>query len=63
MVSRVGAWAEMVALFLLLYAGVPWAGLQIDRVLAIPPWPSPLPWFGLGGCLLGFAGLGWCFVL
>jgi protein-S-isoprenylcysteine O-methyltransferase Ste14 len=62
-VSRVGAWAEMVALFLLLYVGVPWAGLQIDRVLAIPPWPSPLPWLGLGLCILGFAGLGWCFLL
>jgi protein-S-isoprenylcysteine O-methyltransferase Ste14 len=63
MVSRAGAWAEMVALFFLLYAGVPWTGLQIDGALGIPPWPFPLRWLGLGLCSFGLAGLACCFVL
>lgn len=63
MPSGVRAWAEMVALFFLLYVGVPWAGLQIDRALSVPRWPSPFPWLGLGLFLVGLAGLGWCFVL
>lgn len=63
MASRAGPWATMMALFLVLYAGIPWAGLQIDRALRIPPWPFPLPWFGFVVFLLGLAGLAWCFVL
>jgi protein-S-isoprenylcysteine O-methyltransferase Ste14 len=63
MASRAGAWAEMVVLFLALYAGIPWAGQQIDRLLGVPPWPFPLVWFGLSLCLLGLSGLAWCFAL
>lgn len=63
MARRALAWAEMVVLFVLLYAGLPWAGLQLDRLLRIPPWPSPIPWTGLALLLLGVAGLGWCFFL
>ncbi len=57
------AWSEMSVLFALLYIGVPWAGLQVDRWLGIPRWPSPIPWLGLGLFAIGLAGLAWCFAL
>src|SRR6266487_2977416 len=60
---RIVAWSEMAVLFALLYIGVPWAGLQVDRWLGIPAWPWPLPWLGLGLFAIGVAGLGWCFAL
>lgn len=63
MPSRFVAWVAMLGLFSLLYAGIPWAGLQVDRALRLPAWPFPLPWFGLALFLLGLAGLVWCFVL
>ena len=63
MASRAGAWAQMVVLFLALYAGIPWAGLEMDRLFEVPPWPFPLPWFGLGLGFVGLAGLAWCFAL
>jgi protein-S-isoprenylcysteine O-methyltransferase Ste14 len=63
MASRAGAWASMLGLFALLYVGIPWAGLQMDPLLRMPPWPFPIPWFGLALFLLGLAGLAWCFVL
>ena len=50
-------------LFVALYAGVPWWGLQIDRTLRIAPWPAPIPWFGLVLLAFGFGVLAWCFVL
>ncbi len=60
---RIIAWGEMAILFALLYIGVPWAGLQVDRWLGIPRWPSPIPWLGLGLFAIGVVGLGWCFAL
>lgn len=63
MPSRAGAWAAMLGLFTLLYAGIPWAGLQIDRILGVPAWPFPFPWFGFVLFPLGLAGLAWCFLL
>ncbi len=63
MPRRIVAWGEMAVLFALLYVGVPWAGLQVDRWLAIPPWPSPIPWLGLAIFAIGAVGLGWCFAL
>ena len=60
---RIVAWSEMAVLFALLYIGVPWAGLQVDRWLGIPAWPWPLPWLGLGLFAIGVIGLGWCFAL
>jgi len=63
MAGRIVAWGEMAVLFALLYVGVPWAGLQVDRWLSIPPWPSPIPWLGLALFAVGVIGLGWCFAL
>ena len=63
MKRRALAWAEMILLFALLYAGIPWAGLQLDRFFGIPPWPAPIPWLGFGLFVFGVAGLVWCFVL
>lgn len=60
---RAIAWSEMVVLFFLLYVGVPWVGLQVDRLAGIPAWPFPIPWLGLGLMIVGFAGLAWCFSL
>ncbi|HEX9341248.1 MAG TPA: isoprenylcysteine carboxylmethyltransferase family protein [Thermoplasmata archaeon] len=60
---RIVAWSEMAVLFALLYVGVPWAGLQVDRWLRVAPWPSPIPWIGLGLFAVGVAGLAWCFAL
>ena len=61
--SRALAWLEMLGLFLLLYAGIPWVGVQVDRALRAPPWPPAIPWFGLGLLILGLGGLAWCFAL
>lgn len=63
MPSRAGAWAAMFGLFSLLYAGIPWTGLQIDRVLQVPAWPFPFPLLGLVLFPVGLAGLVWCFLL
>lgn len=63
MVRRAVAWLEMDALFTLLYVGVPFVGLQLDRLIGIAPWPEPIPWLGFGLSLAGVAGLLWCFVL
>src|SRR5205809_275901 len=61
--NRILAWLEMFGLFALLYVGIPYAGLWIDRILGL----SPLPIFvrGLGLILLsvGVAILAWCFAL
>src|SRR2546425_10739047 len=58
---RVLAWAEMFALFALLYVGIPWAGLTVDRVLGITALPSPARWVRSGPLVLGIPGLAWCF--
>jgi protein-S-isoprenylcysteine O-methyltransferase Ste14 len=57
------AWLEMFALFTALYVGIPFAGLQLDRWLALPPWPLPVRAVGLIFLVLGIAGLAWCFAL
>jgi len=61
--KRILAWSEMLVLFVLLYAGIPWAGLTIDGFLRIPAWPSPVRWIGPVLLVVGLAGLGWCFAL
>jgi len=63
MTSRNLAYFEMAVVFLLLYMGVPWVGLQFDRLFRVPPWPPPIPWIGLGLAIFGVVGLAWCFVL
>src|SRR2546430_11771967 len=60
---RIVAWSEMFALFVLLYVGITWAGLTVDRFLGIPAWPSPARWIGMVLLVLGIAGLAWCFAL
>src|SRR5437879_13118817 len=61
--KRILAWSEMLVLFVLLYVGIPWAGLTIDGLLKIPPWPSPVRWIGLTLLVVGLAGRGSCFAL
>jgi len=61
--KRILAWSEMLVLFVLLYVGIPWAGLTIDGLLKIPPWPSPVRWIGPILLVVGLAGLAWCFAL
>lgn len=53
----------MALLFLALYAGIAWIGLQIDRLLGIPRWPAPITWFGAVLFVLGVSFLTWCFAL
>ena len=61
--KRILAWSEMFMLFVLLYVGIPWAGLTIDGFLKLPSWPPPLRWIGLVLLVVGLAGLAWCFAL
>ena len=56
-------WLEMAALFTALYVGIPFAGLQLDRGLALAPWPLPIRAVGGIFLVLGIAGLAWCFAL
>jgi len=61
--KRILAWSEMIALFVLLYVGIPWVGLTIDSLFGVPPWPTLVHWIGLVLLILGIAGLAWCFAL
>lgn len=63
MKRRALAWGEIAFAFFLLYAGVPWVGLQLDRLFRIPPLPEPIRWIGLPFLIVGAAGLAWCFSL
>ena len=63
MTHRAVAWSEIAVLFLAMYAGIPWAGIQFDRLLRIPAWPMPIPWLGFGLLILGLGGLAWCIAL
>lgn len=60
---RTVAWSEMLVLFTVLYVGIPWVGLTIDRALGVPSWPAPIRWIGLLLVFVGVAGLAWCFAL
>ncbi len=57
------AWAESVALFVALYAGVPVVGRTFDGSLGWPPLPAPWTWLGLAPLLVGAVGIAWCFSL
>ncbi len=57
------AWAESVALFVALYAGVPVVGWTFDGWLGWPPLPAPWTWLGLAPLLVGAVGIAWCFSL
>jgi len=57
------AWLEMFGLFALLYVGIPYAGLRIDRVLDLPPLPIIVRGLGLILLSVGVAVLAWCFAL
>jgi protein-S-isoprenylcysteine O-methyltransferase Ste14 len=56
-------WIQMFALFIALYVGIPFAGLQLDRWIALPPWPLPVQALGVILLVLGIGGLAWCFAL
>jgi protein-S-isoprenylcysteine O-methyltransferase Ste14 len=57
------AWLEMFALFFLLYFGIPIAGLQLDGILGLPPWPLSVRALGIIVLTIGIAGLAWCIAL
>ena len=57
------AWLEMVAAFVLLYLGIPFVGLQVDRFVGLPEWPLSVRAFGILLLAIGMAGLAWCFSL
>src|SRR5882762_4259489 len=61
--KRIVAWSEMFVLFVLLYVGIPWAGLTIDGFLRISLWPLPVRWLGVALLVAGLTGLAWCFAL
>ena len=63
MANRATAWLESVGLFLLLYLGVPAAGLTADRILGWPPLPELLRWLGTIPLAVGAAAIAWCFSL
>jgi protein-S-isoprenylcysteine O-methyltransferase Ste14 len=63
MERRIIAWAGTAALFVALYAGVPLAGLAVDRGVGLEPFPLTVRLAGPILVVVGFAGLGWCFVL
>ena len=60
---RIVAWSGAAVLFLALYAGVPLAGLAIDRALGLASPPIPLRLAGPVLVFAGAAGLAWCFLL
>ena len=61
--NRIVAWLEMFGLFALLYVGIPWAGLQLDQFVGLPPLPILVRGIGLILLSLGVAALAWCFAL
>jgi len=61
--NRILAWLEMFGLFALLYVGIPYAGLRIDRILGLPPLPIFVLGLGLILLSIGVAILAWCFAL
>jgi protein-S-isoprenylcysteine O-methyltransferase Ste14 len=61
--NRLLAWLEMIALFALLYVGIPWTGLQLDGIFGLPAVPILGRGIGLVLLAVGLAGLAWCFAL
>jgi protein-S-isoprenylcysteine O-methyltransferase Ste14 len=60
---RLAAWLEIGVLFVVLYAGVPLAGLGLDRVFGIGPVPISFRILGPILIVVGVVGLAWCFGL
>ncbi len=60
---RFAAWSGTAILFVALYAGVPLAGLAIDRALGLGTFAPAVRLLGLALLFSGVVGLGWCFVL
>src|SRR3989454_4442007 len=60
---RIMAWSGTAILFVALYAGVPLAGLAIDRPVGLGPLPPLVRLLGSPLIFAGLAGIGWCFVL
>src|SRR5437899_7665647 len=60
---RIAAWFGTAILFAALYAGVPLAGLAIDRTVGLSPLSLALGLVGSPLLFVGVAGLLWCFAL
>lgn len=63
MARRALAWSEVVLAFSLLYVGIPWSGLQLDRLLGVSALPPPVSVIGIAFLSAGAAGIAWCFTL
>src|SRR2546428_9183075 len=60
---RIAAWFGTSILFAALYAGVPLAGLAIDRTVGLSPLSLAVRLVGSPLLFVGVAGLLWCFAL
>src|SRR3989442_1142810 len=60
---RIASWFGTAILFAALYAGVPLAGLAIDRTVGLSPLSLAVRLVGSPLLFVGVAGLLWCFVL
>src|SRR5438445_11472129 len=60
---RIAAWFGTAILFAALYAGVPLAGLAIDRTVGLSPLSLAVRLVGSPLLFVGVAGLLWCFAL
>src|SRR2546425_7675711 len=60
---RIAAWFGTAILFAALYAGVPLAGLAIDRTVGLSPLSLAVRLVGPPLLFVGVAGLLWCFAL
>src|SRR3989449_3560145 len=60
---RIAAWSGTAILFAALYAGVPLAGLAIDRAVGLSLLPVAVRLVGSPLLFVGVAGLLWCFAL
>src|SRR2546428_7295901 len=60
---RIAAWSGTAILFAALYAGVPLAGLSIDRAVGLSLLPLAVRLVGPALLFAGVLGLIWCFAL